>query len=174
VTATRIDRAQFEALFDQFERSAWRWECQPVYHEPDERTPLAAFLRGDADWSWAQDWFDWLQEITAAGRSVGRVRVLHQPRPDYQRFLLAMTPHSVAAGEDIRLLPADAADGLDLPAEDFWLFDDRLVVVLHLGDAGVDHAEVIADPSTVERYRAAQQRAVRAATPYREWAARAG
>jgi hypothetical protein len=168
---THVDRAGFMDLFDRFERSAWRWECQPAYHEPDEQEPLAAFLRGENDWSWAQRWFDWLQEVTTSGRSVGRVRVLHQPRPDYQRFLLAMTPHAVAAGEDIRLLPAAAAEGLDLPAEDFWLFDDRLVAVLHLGDEGVDHAEVIDDPGMVERYRAAQQRAARTATPYREWAA---
>jgi hypothetical protein len=58
-----------------------------------------------------------------------------------------------AAGEDIRYLPRQQADTLDLPGHDFWLFDSTLLAVLHFdGDDQLLGAEVVADPATVVQH----------------------
>ncbi|WP_158840974.1 DUF6879 family protein [Saccharothrix deserti] len=173
MTGRLVERAGFERLFDDFHSSAWRLEIQGTYDEPEEREPLRRFLAGEPDdLEWMADWFEWVTEQSASGRRIGRVRVLTEPLTDYLRFELSFTGHAVDAGEDIRLLtPADAAR-LDLPREDFWFFDDHLVAVLRFGDTGVATAELIDDPAEVNRYRAVQHRALSAAVPYREWAAR--
>jgi hypothetical protein len=73
------------------------------------------------------------------------------------------------AGEDIRILSADLAAGLDLPGFDFWLFDagqpGARVAVNVYGDRGAWlHAEIITDPGFVAdccRWRdAAMSRAI--------------
>ena len=45
-----------------------------------------------------------------------------------------MTPHNLAAGEDIRYLDRSRAEELELPAHDFWLFDSRRLAILHFDD----------------------------------------
>lgn len=172
MTRRRIDRQEFERLFDEFTASAWRLEIQGTYNEPEEREPLRRFLAGEPDdLEWMADWFDWVAELTRAGRRIGRVRVLTEPLTDYLRFELSFTGRAVEAGEDIRIMAAHDADALGLPDEDFWFFDDRLVVVLQFGDTGVAAAEVIDDPADVARYRAVQHQAMSVAVPYLEWRA---
>jgi hypothetical protein len=161
-------REEFERLFDQFTRSAWRLECQGDYREPEEQEPLRRFLAGEPDdGAWFADWLLWIRQQRAVGRSVGRVRVLTEPLTDYLRFELAITPPAVEAGEDIHLLPAAAFRALDLPREDFWIFDDQTVALLHFGDTGVLGAEIITDDTRVASFRERRRRTWDAAFPYR-------
>lgn len=161
-------REEFEALFDHFDRSAWRLECQGEYHEPEEQEPLERFLAGQPDdGAWFADWPVWIAQQRAAGRVVARARVMAQPLTDYQRFQLTITPPAVDAGEDIRWLSAASFAELDIPSEDFWIFDDHVVALLHFGDAGVLGAEIITDDAHVESFRDRRRRTWDAATPYR-------
>ena len=167
-----LSRAEFERLFDTFTRSAWRLEIQGVYDEPEEREPLRRFLAGEPDdLAWMTDWFVWIRQVTQAGKQFGRVRVLTDPITDYQRFELGrLTPPAVDAGEDIRLLATAHARRLDLPEQDFWLFDDARVAVMHFGQGGVNGADLLDDPALVQPVRDARDRAWDAAVPYSEWA----
>lgn len=167
-----INRGEFESLFDRFTSSAWRLEVQGSYDEPEEREPLRRWLAGDPDDSWMADWYAWVREVTAAGRGVGRVRVLTEPLTTYLQFELSITGPAVQAGEDIRIVPADVAARTELGDEDFWLFDDKLVAAIRFGDTGVAGAELIDDPAAVARYRAIQHRALSVAVPYETWAVR--
>lgn len=161
-------RSAFEQLFDTFERSAWRLECQGEYREPEEREPLRRFLAGEPDdLSWFADWADWIAAQRSAGRTIGRVRVLTEPLTDYLRFELSITPAAVEAGEEIRLLPAARFAELDVPRTDFWIFDDRTVAELRFGAAGVLGAEIVTDATRVESFRDRQRRTWDAASPYR-------
>src|SRR5436190_18954608 len=101
-----LSRAEFEDLFDRFTASAWRLEIQVVYTELEEQEPLRRFLAGEPDDLGCMiDWWDWIRDATAAGKSIGRTRVLMDPLPDYQRFELGrLTASSIDAGEDIRAL----------------------------------------------------------------------
>lgn len=163
----RVPRAEFRTLFDRFEHTAWRLECQGVYHEPDEQEPLRRFLAGqEPDHAWLEDWLDWIRTLRAGNRKLGRVRVLTEPLTDYLRFELSITPPAIEAGEDIRVLPEAEFAALDIPTEDFWIFDDATVGILEFGPAGFETAQIITDPGEVSVYRDRQQRAWDAAVPY--------
>lgn len=168
-----LRREEFEALFDNFQRSAWRLEIQGTYDEPEEREPLRQFLNGEPDdLAWMQDWYDWIRDITAAGKRCGRVRVTTSPLTDYLRWELdILTPPAVVAGEDIRVLSGEQAQRLEVPPTDFWLFDDERAAVLVFGDDGVLGAELVDEPSAVEPFRRLRDRTWDAATPYRDWVA---
>lgn len=164
-----LSRAEFKALFDDWQITAWRWECQGVYREPSEEQPLRHFLEtGQPDLEWFAGWLARVRTWTGAGQRMGRVRLLTEPLTDYLRFELAITPAAVDAGEEIRFLSAARASELELPGEDFWLFDDERVVVMSFGERGVSGADLITDPGIVARYLHWRQRAVEAAVPLGE------
>ncbi|HEX3779920.1 MAG TPA: hypothetical protein VHX38_09640 [Pseudonocardiaceae bacterium] len=161
-------RLTFERLFDTFERSAWRLECQGIYDEPEEREPMRRFLAGEPnDMAWFADWPVWIRNQRESGRTVGRVRMLTDPLTDYLRFELSITPPAVDAGEDIRLVDQHVFESLEIPREDFWIFDDSTVALLHFGGSGVSGAEIIIDPGRVASFRDRQRCAWDAAVPYR-------
>lgn len=167
-----LSRVEFESLFDTFTESAWRLETQPAYDEPEEREPLRRWLVGEPDdLAWMADWWTWIGDITREGMRFGRVRVVYDPPSDYQRYELGvLTPPAVEAGEDIRVLPVARAHELRLPEQDFWLFDDARVAVLHFGPDGVAGADLIEEAAAVRPFRDARDRAWDASVPYREWA----
>lgn len=160
MTSRVVARGEFQALFDQFDHSAWRLEIQGHYDEPDEGELLARFVAGEqgateAALTWFADWPAWITEQRAAGKHVDRVRVLTDPLTDYLRWQLGIiTAPAVEAGEDIRVLPADVATGLPLGSQDFWMFDDHLVAVLEFDQGQVTHARLLDDPTHVEPFHA--------------------
>lgn len=144
---------EFADLFRSFERSAWRWECQGTYREPDEQAPLQAWRDGHPDYAFMQPWLDQIRELRAAGKTFERVRMMTDPPTDYLRWMFQVTPLNIEAGEDIRWIGEGHARKLGAPREDFYLFDDRTVAVLHFDDNGVAGAELSDDPATVAPYR---------------------
>jgi hypothetical protein len=129
---------------------------------------MRRFLRGESDLAWFADWLARVRTWTSAGQRIGRVRMLTDPLTDYLRFELFITPPAVDAGERIRFLRAAQADELDLPREDFWMFDDERVVRMTFGQQGVSGAELITEPGTVARYRTWRSAAERASVPLAE------
>lgn len=159
----QLDRAGFEALVAGFERSAWRLEAQGWYDEPDEGALLAQWL-SDGDpaptLAWFADWPEWIAEQAAAGRRFERVRVLTDPLTDYLRWQLdVITEPAIAAGEDIRVLPAAAAATLELGRSDFYVFDDRAVAVLDFDRGQVTGALLLDEPAELDAFRAIRARA---------------
>ena len=94
-----------------------------------------------------------------------RVRLVSTPLTEYQRFQFRWGyEENTAAGEEISILD-QRPDGLW--AVDFWLFDDRLAVVLEYDDEGRFLRPVVAE--TVESYRHARDMALKSAVPFREY-----
>lgn len=92
-----------------------------------------------------------IREVTAEGRQFARVRVVSMPLTDYSRFGVFCSEHTNAAGEDIRYLTRDQAEGL--PDYDYWLFDSRKLVRMHFDDE--EHflgGEIIDDPSVIVQH----------------------
>jgi hypothetical protein len=90
--------------------------------------------------------------LTAAGKKVGRVRVADDPPTTEQLFLLDYARHNASVGEDIRYLWREGAVRAGLPAEDFWIFDSRLVALLHFDDDdNLLDIELITEPAQVGR-----------------------
>ncbi|MFF3360416.1 DUF6879 family protein [Streptomyces misionensis] len=65
------------------------------------------------------------------------------------------------------MLTRSKADELQLPGEDFWIFDARVVALLHFDDADdMTGVELITNPVEVLRYAQAREAAWHHAMPY--------
>ena len=85
--------------------------------------------------------------------------------------MLDYARHNAAFGEDIRYLWREDAAGL--PAEDFWIFDSRLVALLQFDDAdNLLDVELITEPAEVVRYAMVRDAAMHNAVPFEQFAAR--
>jgi hypothetical protein len=166
-----ISLDEFRRLFPDHRR-AFHLEMKEEYHVEDEDEPFRQFLTaGTVDPDWLTDWLDHIRDATTAGVAVQRVRVVSEPLNDYARFLLAMAAQNVAAGENIRYLPRDKAAGIDLPAEDCWLFDDsKLVYVLFPDEGRRVGLYPVDDPKITARYVRVRDQVWERAIPYAEYA----
>lgn len=94
------------------------------------------------DLSTPEDWWTvWHQMLGAAierGVEVRRARIISEPVSEYIRFEYDVTDVvNIAGGEQVRWLPRRQASDLCLPGNDFWLFDDTVVLFNHFnGDGG--------------------------------------
>ena len=54
------------------------------------------------------------------------------PLTDYTRFGMWVARYTREAGDDIRYIDRGQADAVELPGHDYWLFDSRKLVMMHL------------------------------------------
>ncbi|MDT0342693.1 DUF6879 family protein [Streptomyces litchfieldiae] len=127
----------FEELFRGCERSAVHLEMRDGYMRSDP-----AFI----DWSegkrfdpadrW-RSWFDIVSETTGRGVAVRRARIVSEPVSDYIRFEHEVTDGlNVASGEQVRWLPRRRTTDFFLPGNDFWVFDEHLILINHFDGNG--------------------------------------
>jgi hypothetical protein len=152
-------------------KSAFHLEVKDTYAVPEESEPLRRFLAGEPDDGYASDeWVDVIRLLATQGVTMSRVRVVTVPHTDYQRWLLSVTGLSVAAGEDIRYVNRSTVDPSEVPADDYWLFDDEIVAFNLVDSEGVPVGPAITtDPGIVEYCRIVKERLWRSAVPYSEY-----
>lgn len=163
----------FNALFESFERSAFRLEGRDRYYAPDEQERIKQFLAGDGydvASRLAAPWWQTIRDATDRGKRVQRVRVVTEPHGDYTRYALAGARINIQGGEDIRYLPRHAAVSRGLPEHDYWLFDEQLVAWMHFNDDDAFlGAELIKDPDVVAQHLQWQAIAWQHAVPYDDY-----
>jgi hypothetical protein len=129
---------QLRGHFLTFQRDALHLEMRDTYGTEVELPHLRKWLNGEPDDpSWLQPWFDTVQSATQAGKQFRRARIVSEPVTDYQRWVLKDSHLFVDAGEDIRWVPRRLVSTLALPGNDFWLFDDELVIFLIFAGNGL-------------------------------------
>jgi hypothetical protein len=150
-----------------FQRSAYRLELLDWYTSPATERRLARFLAGEkVTVAERSSWLATVHNAKAAGAVMSRVHVVAEPLSDYLRYEFNCYESSVAAGEDIRILPASLAAGLDLPSFDYWLFDDERIAVQHYGERGAWlGASLVTDRPFVESCQRWRDTALSRATP---------
>lgn len=159
--------------FADCKRTAWRFECQPSYAIPRENASFALWKTGEpkpADHNSA--WHERVRGYLADGKTLGRARVVRRPLTVYQRYQLDWgIPGNIDAGEDIRILDMTDLD-LDLPDQDFWLFDDEIVVHLNFeSDGTLINVDQLENPDLLQ-YRKWRDTALAHAVPFSEFDAR--
>jgi len=86
------------------------------------------------------------------------------------RFEFTIQARSVAAGEDVRIIPVAAGvehHHLDLPDHDFWLFDSRSLVILHFDTEGrLLSGDWTDDPASIVQHNYWRDAALARAIPY--------
>jgi hypothetical protein len=163
----------FESLFRTFALTAFHLELQDEYHTPEEAGPFRLFLDAEPDdFAWHEPWLRLVREVTSAGKRINRVRVVTVPHSDYARWGLAVAPRNIEAGEDIRWLPRHRTTDLDLPTDDFWLFDNDWVVFTVFTPSGqFGGGAVTGDPHIVRHCRRAYEQVWERAVPHHQYVA---
>lgn len=165
---------EFDRLFTQFKHTAWRLETRRRYASDEITETYAQFTRGESvNWEGVDaEWCAERREQTALGKRFERVRIVDAPPTAGQLYLLDNARRNSAVGEDIRSLWRSDAQRLQLPEEDFWIFDSRLVALLNFDDAdNLISVELITEPVEVNRYVQARDAAAHYAVPYETFAA---
>lgn len=164
---------EFQNMFRASGRT-FHLELRDDYRVEVEEVPFGKWLRGEPDdFQWRTEWLSFVKEITARGIVVERARVVTEPHTDYVRWELALDPQNIDAGEDIRYLPRHRTEGIALPAEDCWLFDDdRLVLSLFKPEGGSGGFAREYDPDLIMHYRVACDQVWSRAVPYATYATR--
>jgi hypothetical protein len=119
---------------------------------------------------WPQ-WFDLVRPLIARGGFVHRARIVSEPISEYIRFEHSVTSAlNIAAGEEVRWLPRRHASDLALPGNDFWLFDDRVVIWnFFTGEGDPAGNEVTEDPALVRLCSSAFRTTWERAAPHEDY-----
>ena len=111
-----------------------------------------------------------IHDAATAGKVFRRARVVSEPLSDYQRWAHSLTVPMVDAGEDIRWVPRAGVSELMFPGNDFWLFDDELLVFLvFAGNGLVVDRPARTDPDLIARCRASFEAAWALSIPHHEY-----
>jgi Family of unknown function (DUF6879) len=170
--AITMSPAAFDDRFDElFERCAFRLELLDRYDSPGTQDRLERFLAGEPDDPAIRaGWDDFLADLRRAGKSISRVHVVSEPLTDYLRFELAFYAGSVAAGEDVRILPRVTGAEMSLPSFDFWLFDDEAAAVMIYDSAGSwQGVQLVTDSEFVSDCRRWREATMRRAMPLTDY-----
>jgi hypothetical protein len=93
-----------------------------------------------------------------------------EPISEYVRFEYDITFTNVLAGEQVRWLPRRKATDLALPGNDFWLFDDKVLIVIHFtGEGESAGLELVNDPDVVKLCSSAFEAVWERAIPHEDY-----
>lgn len=168
-----LDPETFAGMFENFRHSAWHLEMRKGYAVDRATDTYAQFARGEAPaWDMNSDWARTISAKTADGAHVGRVRIVDNPPTEGQRYLLAHAEHNAELGEDVRNMWREDAYAVNLPDEDFWIFDSHIVTLcLWDDDDNLTGVELITEPARVNQYNRLRDVAMHYATPYKDFVA---
>ena len=150
-----ITEAEFDQMLRSFRRSAFRLETRDAYALDYERADFDKFLAGlptpPPELDWWRPWLERIERFTKEGKAVSRVRVLAEPPSDYQRWELWAAPWHSRAGERIAYLARSEAERIGLPLNhDWWLLDDRTLILMLFTDAGeIESKALVTDRITI-------------------------
>lgn len=151
---TSLGDETFNRLFLDFQYTAYRLEALQRYDVTYEQDEFGRFLSGETRGTFPgiSEWIEGtVAKAVENGKHMHRVHVVEEPLSDYVRFECAWSyEHTVAAGEDVRIIPVPWGEWPDLPHDDYWLFDSSLLVAMHYDDeSAFVSAEVIDDPHQI-------------------------
>jgi hypothetical protein len=171
VSPTPIADEEFEELLTGFQHHAVHLETRDAYGTALELPHMAKWAAGEPDdLDWLSEWCATLREGVRAGKSVRRARIVSEPLSDYQRWSHSIAQPMVDAGEDIRWVPRLLVSTTLIPGNDFYLFDDRLVVFLTYTGNGLSAGKFAStENADIELCRESFEAVWKLAIPHREY-----
>ena len=166
-----MDSITYEKLavhFTSFQRETLHLEMRDSYGTAAEIPHLRKWKAGEPDdVDWLQPWFALVGAGTRAGKVFRWACIVSEPIAEYQKWALKDTHLFVAAGEDIRWVPRRRVSTVALPGNDFWLFDDEVVIFAASGLV-VDRYRTT-DRSAVELCRTSFEEVWKLSIPHSEY-----
>ncbi|MFE2994879.1 DUF6879 family protein [Nocardia sp. NPDC059246] len=168
---TSISDDEFDRLLTDFEQESIHLETRDAYGTVVELPHMAKWAAGEPDDAeWLQDWCATLRDRAEARRSIRRARIVSEPLSDYQRWSYSIALPMINAGEDIRWIPRRLVSSIAMPGNDFYLFDDRLVVFLHYAGNGLSTGKTTStDPDDIRLCGTAFEAVWTLAIPHRDY-----
>jgi hypothetical protein len=100
----------------------------------------------------------------ASGATMRRAKVLVRPLSEYSNFLVSWgIPENIEAGEEYRIIDP-VGRSIGIPVQDFWIFDDRSVLLLNFRSDGT-----LIDGENIDQYRQWRDLAWSNGVPFDEW-----
>jgi hypothetical protein len=167
-----LDGDAWRTFFNSYEREAFRLETLPSYAVPGEQEEYEAFLAtGELCIPDDDPWLVRVREFRESGRWIGRVHIITRPLSDYLRYEFAVYAHTVAAGEDVRILDLTDQRNPGLPDQDWWLFDESKVVEMRYRPDGTQTGRELLENPDLGRYRHWKDLALSLSVPFSEYKA---
>jgi hypothetical protein len=151
--------------FDKYCRSAkksiFRLEGRAEYRAPGEQENIAQWKQGKLDLDsnkLCQQWMASLKNAKTKKIAVQRVRVAPKPLSDYIKFEIDVwRKYSSQNGEKFLFLECGEYQkiiaGLGFNPKDFWLFDDKTLLIFNYDKTGQFSGEIlITDGEMIRRY----------------------
>lgn len=162
---------EFDALLSGFDRDTIHLENRDAYGAAVELPHLARWAAGEPDdLQWLEGWCSILREHAKSGKSVRRARIVSEPLSDYQRWSYSIARPMIDAGEDIRRVPRRRVSSVALPGNDYYLFDDRLIVFLTYDGFGLGTDKVtFTDPADIQLCRSAFEAVWKLSIPHHDY-----
>jgi hypothetical protein len=132
---------------------------------------MAKWAAGEPDnLDWLEGWCTTLRIAVKAGKSVRRARIVSEPLSDYQCWSYSIAQPMVGAGEDIRWVPRRLVSSIAIPGNDFYLFDDRLVVFLLYTGSGLGAGKFTStDPADIQLCQSSFEAVWKLSIPHSEY-----
>lgn len=83
-----------------------------------------------------KDWWDFITLKTKSGVKMERVKLVIEPLTEYTKSELIVHAKSKTFGDDIKTINEITFNKLSIPQEDFWLIDERLVLIMKYSESG--------------------------------------
>jgi len=170
-----LDLQQLTELVETTTADMFRIETLPAYATPITSREYRRWLDGEPepDWAARQPWLDTLTRWVTEGRQRRRVRVIHAPISDYERYACDWSyPSSVNAGEQVRVLDLNEVDApkelLFVPG-DWSLLDNTTVIKMYYGPEGQFTGAQPLDIHHLAQHQIAALAAWNAAEPFEQW-----
>ncbi|MGC5342341.1 DUF6879 family protein [Streptomyces sp. AM 4-1-1] len=163
-----LDGEEWQAYFHDFKHSAFRLEVHQTYTMPAEADTVRSFLAGaPMPEGFNAPWHRTVRDHAAAGRTMTRAKIVRRPLTPYSRYLFEWCiPGNVAAGENYQITDVTDRPDSRIPAQDFWLFDESIVVHLNYRPDGTQiDRELIRSPD-IAQYLARRDLALEGAVPF--------
>jgi hypothetical protein len=162
-----LDGAEWKAYFRNFKRSAFRLEVHQVYTMPAEAETFRSFLAGDSKPDhFNATWHQTIRDNASSGRTMTRAKLVRRPLTDYSRYLFGWAiPGNVEAGEDYRIVDVTERE-VDLPNQDFWMFDESTVVHLNYRPDGTQVNRELIESPDISHYLAWRDLALESSVPF--------
>lgn len=158
------------ALFNNFQKTAFRLEALDQYLVEAEKVQFQGYLVGDELKNTRnKDWTDYIQQQVQLGKSIERIHVIPRVLTDYLKFEIDWGyRYSEQAGEKISLVYRDevplSMKSLTLP--DFWLFDDSTCLIQRYDRFGTWHgADMLHSEKGIEQLRSVRDELRRVCFP---------
>ena len=107
---------------------------------------------------------------TVAGRRVYQVHIIEWPLAEYKRYAFKVIQMCTWDGSEFFLVERDAHPDLATLTEDFWMFDEQRIAVMHY-DEQERFVEAAEPTEPIETYPARRDLTMKYAMPFEQWMA---